>query len=74
MKQGEVILDDDGNPITSPAILAMIERRRKISNDLRFPFLSNKISGGREPTKTQWLEKYYVYLSLIHISEPTRPY
>lgn len=43
----------------------MVDRRNKISNDLRFPLLSNKMSGEREPTKTQWLLKYYVYRSAM---------
>ena len=57
----DVVLNDDGKPITSPRILAMIESRKVALEGLCFPFLSNKISGSREPTKTQWLLKYFVY-------------
>ncbi len=57
--------DDSDGRVISPRIQAMIDRRNKISNDLRFPLLSNKMSGARVPTKTQWLLKYYVYRSAM---------
>jgi len=69
MKNDDVILDDDGQPITSPVILAMIERRRKISNDLRFPHMTNKFSGSREPERMEWLSNYCVYR--IAVPEPS---
>lgn len=59
-------MSDDRNGKTfDPLIQAMIDRRNKISNDLRFPLLSNKMSGAREPVKTQWLLKYYTYRSAM---------
>ena len=58
------MLDDNGKPI-SPAIQALIKRRDKISDDLRFPHITNKLSGSREPERTQWLAKYFVYRSAM---------
>ncbi|MGI9281485.1 MAG: ADP-ribosylglycohydrolase family protein [Endozoicomonas sp.] len=59
-----VVLDDDGKPIP-PDILEMIERDKRAQEGLSFPFLSNKISGSREPEKTQWLMKYFVYRQAV---------
>ena len=105
----DFLLDDNGLPITDPDIIKIFEERFRIPDDLRFPFMTNKMSGSREPHKTQWMLSYLVYrtavpkptdeqckeyykriqvdcdddinrfrgallLSLIHISEPTRPY
>jgi len=64
MKDDDVF-DDEGQLVTDPDILAMIERRRKISNDLRFPFMTNQLSGSRLPHKTQWMSSYFVYRTAI---------
>ncbi len=69
MTKDNIILNNDGEPITSPRILAMIEARNKISDDLRFPPVTNKMTGLREPTPTQWLEKYFVFRTAVQ--EPT---
>ncbi|MEZ9234677.1 ADP-ribosylglycohydrolase family protein [Shewanella sp. 10N.286.52.A9] len=53
--------DDSGKLITSQIIIEMLEREKKIPNDLRFPFMTNKLSGSREPHKTQWMSNYHVY-------------
>lgn len=45
----------------------MREREKKIPNDLRFPFMTNKLSGSREPHKTQWMSSYFVF----RIAKPT---
>jgi ADP-ribosyl-[dinitrogen reductase] hydrolase len=50
-----------------PLILEMREREKKIPNDLRFPFMTNKLSGSREPHKTQWMSSYFVF----RIAKPT---
>ncbi len=54
------MFDDNGNPIPE-SLRKFIEEQGRISNDLRFPHLSNKFSGGREPENTQWLLNYFVY-------------
>jgi ADP-ribosylglycohydrolase len=54
------MLDDNGQPI--PTIFQkLIKEKLRIPNDLRFPHITNKLSGSRKPEKTQWLEKYFVY-------------
>ncbi|UJF20500.1 ADP-ribosylglycohydrolase family protein [Shewanella sp. OMA3-2] len=45
----------------------MIRLEEKIPNDLRFPFMTNKLSGSREPHKTQWMSSYFVF----RIAKPT---
>lgn len=61
--------DDSGKLITSSAIIRMLEMENKIPNDLRFPFMTNKLSGSREPHKTQWMSSYNVYR--IAVPRPT---
>lgn len=39
----------------------MLEEISRTPEDLRFPFLSNRFSGSRHPSKTQWLLKYFTY-------------
>ena len=59
-----IILDNDGNPLP-PDIQEMVEKDRLFQEGLAFPLISNKISGSREPEKTQWLLKYYVYRQAV---------
>ncbi|MDN3472004.1 ADP-ribosylglycohydrolase family protein, partial [Pseudoalteromonas sp. APC 4026] len=61
--------DDSGKLITSSTIIRMLEMENKIPNDLRFPFMTNKLSGSREPHKTQWMSSYNVYR--IAVPRPT---
>jgi ADP-ribosylglycohydrolase len=56
-----------GELITDELILEMIRLEEKIPNDLRFPFMTNKLSGSREPHKTQWMSSYFVF----RIAKPT---
>jgi ADP-ribosylglycohydrolase len=56
-----------GKLITDELILEMIRLEEKIPNDLRFPFMTNKLSGSREPHKTQWMSSYFVF----RIAKPT---
>ncbi|XPF94946.1 ADP-ribosylglycohydrolase family protein [Colwellia sp. RE-S-Sl-9] len=55
--------------IVHPLILQMRKRELQIPNDLRFPFMTNKLSGSREPHKTQWMSSYCVYR--IAIPQPS---
>jgi len=61
MKNKTQFYNDSGELITSPGIIAMLEEELKKPNDLRFPHMTNKFSGSREPEKTQWLLNYFVY-------------
>ncbi|WP_202903917.1 ADP-ribosylglycohydrolase family protein [Pseudoalteromonas ruthenica] len=53
--------DNDGNLITEASIIALLEQQERIPDDLRFPFMTNRISGGKEPERMQWLASYTVF-------------
>jgi len=59
------MLDDNGVPITDPDIIKIFEEKIRIPDDLRFPFMTNKLSGSREPHKTQWMLSYVVYRTAV---------
>ncbi|WP_435237817.1 hypothetical protein ACR30L_09780 [Psychromonas sp. PT13] len=61
MKSQKKFYYDDGKLITSPGIIAMLEREERVPNDLRFPHMTNKFSGSRKPERMQWLLNYFVY-------------
>ena len=58
------MLNDNGKPV-SKAIQEMVDRQTRLPLDLTFPHITNKLSGSREPTKTQWMGKYFVYRKAV---------
>ena len=43
----------------------MLDLEKKIPEELRFPPMTDKFSGSREPIKTQWLLSYAVYRTAV---------